>query len=217
MNTTTQTMMNEISRHAYQPGINPFGFKLTATTLEGKYEELQQALADKDAEVEIANIQAEATRDAANAQAASEKRLAALNKRLDDLARDLTDTRKVADEGIKGVEKVSKAAEAAPPPAPAPAPAAAAPAATPAPTPAPAPAAPAEPSAPITLNVHLDGRAQDGSAKRTVALRKEGGKMVGEVSDASGNVVKTVVLSKGADGEVVGEVMPAAPKRDGGS
>jgi hypothetical protein len=50
MNAPQNEILNELSRYQYQPGINPFGFKLTATTLEGKYEEIQQRLAEREAE-----------------------------------------------------------------------------------------------------------------------------------------------------------------------
>ena len=50
MNATENEMMDQLSRYEYQPGINPFGFKLTATSLQGKYEEIQQRLAEREAE-----------------------------------------------------------------------------------------------------------------------------------------------------------------------
>lgn len=47
---TKQDMMNEVSRHAYDGYCNPFGMKLTAQTLEGKYAEIQERLAEREAE-----------------------------------------------------------------------------------------------------------------------------------------------------------------------
>jgi anti-sigma regulatory factor (Ser/Thr protein kinase) len=67
----------------------------------------------------------------------------------------------------KAVEKVSKATETA--------------AAAPAPAPAPA-AAPAEPAQPITLHFNVDARPAEGTAKKTVVIRKEGDKLIGEVA-----------------------------------
>jgi len=50
MNATENEMMNAVSRYSYFPGLNPFGFKLTATSLAGKYEEIQQRLAEREIE-----------------------------------------------------------------------------------------------------------------------------------------------------------------------
>jgi hypothetical protein len=133
--------------------------------------DLQRALAQKDADVEVARIQAEAQRDAAEIQAASDKRLEALTRKLEDMARDLADTRKTADQAVKAAEQVAKAqaeeeaddkGESDNKPEPAEA----------------APAAP-----PITLNLQVDARGAEGSTKRTVVIRKEGDKMIGEVKD----------------------------------
>jgi hypothetical protein len=127
--------------------------------------ELQRTLADKDSEVEVARIQAEAQRETAQIQAASDAKLLALTKRVEDLARELADARKAADEAGRAAEKAAKAQAEAPAPA------------------APAPA-PAEPAQPITLNLQIDARGADGPTKRTVVLRREGDAMVGEVNTA---------------------------------
>ncbi len=133
--------------------------------------DLQRALTDKDSDVEVARIQAEAQRDVAQAQAASDQRLAGLQKRLDDMARDLADSRKAADEAAKIAEQAVKAQEKAKEQTAA----------------APAPAAAQEPAPPITLNLAVDARPADGPTKRTVVIRKEGDKMIGEVKDEGGD------------------------------
>lgn len=118
--------------------------------------DLQRALADKDATVEAARLQAEAQKEVAWIQAASEKALKAIEERL------LKRIEQVAAEADRVERKARESAAPAPAPAPAPA---------------------ASPAQPLTLNLQVDARGGE-STKKTVVIRKEGDKLVGEVKSA---------------------------------
>ena len=124
-----------------------------------------QIRADKDAKVQVATINADATKYAAEVQAKAQAQLDAVDRRMDDLLRSIQDVNKAATEAAQAAEEAKRRAEkiekAPPAPAPAPAPAAAA---------APAPA-PAEPPAPITLNLSVDARG--GPVHRTITMERD--------------------------------------------
>lgn len=110
-----------------------------------------------DIKVETARITADATVRAAEIQAASDKKLEPLLRKMEDLARQVAEAQAVADEANKRAEKIEKA----PPPEPAPAPA-----------PAPVePAAPAAPPAPMTINVNVD--AKQGKVTKSIVVDRD--------------------------------------------
>ncbi len=119
---------------------------------------------DADVKVATARITADATVRAAEVSAASDRKLEPLLKRMDDLARSIEDAGKVAADAARAAEQAAKQADDAkkaaetPPPAPETVAADAAP-------------APAQPAAPITLNVTVD--ATRGPVERKLVLNRD--------------------------------------------